>query len=128
ELVAPARHGLRAEETVEPAPLALGVRRLARELAPHEIDGVGRDAREELQPALGRRNDLVGEEASHRGEQLVDRRPVLHQKALPSIRLRSSHSVSAVRRPMLASSTLGTMPSRKPRAWTSVKTPQRRLP
>lgn len=104
------------------------VLRLALQLALDEADRIGRDAREKLATTFGRRNDVVAQELLDRAQQLVDRRTVLHQKPFPSIRFSSSHSVSAVRRPMLASSTLFDNPSRNERTCTSVNTPQRRFP
>src|SRR2546425_414332 len=112
-------------------------------LAAHDANCVGCDPGVKASTALHVRNNLFVEETLHPGQQFVVGWSVLHQPAsifhlpssylLPSsIRFRSSHSVSAVRRPMAASSIAGpallTVPSRPARAWLMQMTPHRRLP
>src|SRR2546426_705883 len=83
------------------------------ELAPHDAYTVRGDASVEAAAAFEIRHHIV-EEALDCSQELVVGGAVLHQPA--SIRFRSSHSVSAVRRPMAASSIAGpallTTPSR----------------
>ena len=80
------------------------------ELAADDADGVGGDAGVEAARAGYVGHDLCVEEVLDGGQELVVSGSVLHQAV--SIRFESSHSVSAVRRPMAASSTDFDMPSR----------------
>src|SRR5262249_40971632 len=115
------------EEPPQPIPLPCELLLLATELALHDGEHVRRHQRVEAAPPFQRRDEIVLEKPPHGAEQLGHRRPILHRQAPPSIRSSSSSSISHVRRPRLASSTLRT-PPRKVWACMSVMIPQRRLP
>src|SRR5437016_2379975 len=102
-----------AQDHGQPLPLGEQARLLAGQLAPDDGEHVGRDARVELPRALERRHHVLLEERAHGVEQLAHAGPVLH--AHVSVSESSSSSISATRRPRLASSTLRA-PSTKLRA------------
>ncbi len=122
--------GVVAEERAEPG--ALGGVELGAEahLAFEHPERVDRDAAVELHPALDRRHHVPFEELADRLEQLGGRGSILHVRhhPPPSIRSSRSHSISATRRPSVASSTERTVPSRCVNAWISQITPHFSVP
>ena len=99
-----------AKERVESGPLGSQRFVFALELAADDADGVGGDAAVEAAGARHVRHDLRIEKVFDGGEQLIIGGSILHYAR--SIKFSSSHSVSAVRRPMVANSTDFDVPSR----------------
>src|SRR5206468_2632187 len=95
------------------------------QLAHDHAQYIRRDAGVELPGAAQVGNQLFIEQLGDGFEELGNGRPVLHHS---STSWSNSHSVSAVRRPMAASSTLGFWPSRN--GWVILRqiTPQRKFP
>src|SRR5262245_3035693 len=119
--------GVMAEQRGEPSALG-GVEIGAEpELALEHPERVDRDARVELHPALHRGHHVVGEELADRLEELAGGRSILHH-VRPSISSSRSHSISATRRPRVASSTERTAPCRCVNAWISHITPHLSVP
>src|SRR5262249_30846870 len=119
--------GVVAEECGEPFPLG-GV-----ELGPElhlplqDAERVDGNAGVEPRPAVDRGHHVLLEELPDRLEQLGRRRSVLHHASSPMSSSRS-HSISATRRPKVASSTDRTAPCRCVNAWTSQITPHFNVP
>src|SRR5262249_60453558 len=110
--------GVVAEQRTEPGALG-GVELGAEADLPFEHpERVDRDPRVELDPAFDRGHDVSFEELTDRDDELGGRRSVLHYSP-PSISSSRSHSISATRRPSVASSTDRTAPSRCVKAWIS---------
>ena len=99
------RHRLYAQEMVEPIPLARVVIFDRGDLAPDHFHNIHGDPAVELCSPGGVRHHVVAEVSGDCFEQLIEGWTILHQLASVSSRRRSSHSVSAVRRPMAAIST-----------------------